>query len=263
MITNISGLVWSRRELVIELVRRELKDRHAGQVVGVMWSFGHPVLLMCLYTVLFAYVFPARFALDAEVEFSANILAGIVCWLMFQDILTRAPQILLNHASLVKQIVFPVEVLPLKTAIACILPFMGGVLFAIGYSGINGHLSAIVIFLPVLLFIQLLAMSGIAYLLCVVGMFLKDTRDIIVVFNSINLFAQPILFNPYATPEVLQWIFMFNPFSYAVWCWQDLLYYGAVMHPMAWLIFPLGSVLLFCFGLFVFEKTRNSLGDNL
>lgn len=264
MIIKIIKLFSSRRELIMELVRRELKDRHTGQIVGVIWSFGHPVLLMALYAVLFAYVFPARFSAgNIQTDYSVNILAGVVCWLAFQDILSRSPAILLSHANLVKQIVFPVEVLPVKTAVASLLPYTGGLIFAIGYSAFKGNLSFFSFALPFLILFQVTAMVGIAFLFSVFGVFLRDIRDLIVVFNSINLFAQPILYNPSATPEILQWIFMFNPFSYAVWCWQDLLFYGSIMHPIAWLVFPLESVLLFVIGWRVFERSKNTLGDNL
>ncbi|NNE36736.1 MAG: ABC transporter permease [Gammaproteobacteria bacterium] len=261
---KITRLLVSRHELIFELVRRELKDRHTGQIVGVVWSFGHPVLLMALYAVLFAYVFPARFADGGfEADFSANILAGIICWLAFQDILSRSPSILLSHANLVKQIVFPIEVLPVKTAIASLLPFAGSLIFAIAYSAFKDTLSFFSIALPLLILVQIVAMVGIAFILSVVGVYLKDIKDLIVVFNAVNLFAQPILYNPRATPEILQWIFVINPFSYAVWCWQDVLFYGTIAHPVAWIVFPLESLLLLVFGWSIFERSKNTLGDHL
>ena len=107
-------ILYSRRELINELVRRELRDRHVGQVLGVLWAYGHPLVLMLIYTFLFAYVFPARFGSAGKMQdYSVNVFAGIVPWLAFQDLLARAPSILVGNANLVKQIVFPMEVQPL------------------------------------------------------------------------------------------------------------------------------------------------------
>lgn len=53
--------LFDHRELIGELVSRELRDRHTGQILGVLWAYGHPLALMVLYMVLFTYVFPARF----------------------------------------------------------------------------------------------------------------------------------------------------------------------------------------------------------
>ena len=263
-ITVPLGMLHARRELIIELVKRELRDRHAGQSLGVVWAFGHPLLLMIVYTVLFAYVFPTRFGEGSSAaDYSVNVLAGILSWLAFQDLLSRAPSIMLSHTSLVKQIVFPTEVLPVKTAIASLLPYVLGLLFTLSYAGWHGNLSWFSLNLIWIIMCQAAAMVGTAFLLSATGVFLRDLREIVQVFNTINLFAQPILYNPYSTPEWLQYIFAINPFSYLVWCWQDALYYGSIEHPAAWVLLPLGSFFMLGFGWIVFERTHHSFGDAL
>ncbi len=257
-------LFYIRRELISELVRRELRDRHAGQILGVVWAFGHPLLLMLIYTVLFAYVFPARYGNSGGIQdYSVNVFAGIVPWLAFQDLLARSPSILVGHSNLVKQIVFPTEVLPIKTAIASALPYSVGVLFALGYAGWHGTISYISLTLPLLIVCQMAAMVGVSFILSSCGVFLRDLRDIVTVFCSVNLFAQPILYNPYATPKWMGLIFSLNPFSYLTWCWQDSLYRGTFLHPSAWVIFPLGSFCLLAVGWILFEHSRHSFGDFL
>ncbi len=257
-------ILYSRRELIGELVRRELRDRHVGQVLGVLWAYGHPLVLMLIYTFLFAYVFPARFGSAGSMQdYSVNVFAGIVPWLAFQDLLARAPSILVGNANLVKQIVFPMEVLPVKTAIASALPYSVGVLFAVVYAALHGTLSWFALCLPALVLCQLLAMTGVAFILAAGGLFLRDLRDIITVFCSINLFAQPILYNPFSTPRWLHWAFLFNPFSYLIWCWQDVLFYGMIKHTVAWIVLPLGSVILFTVGWIIFEQSRHAFGDAL
>lgn len=254
----------ARRELIGELISRELRDRHTGQVLGVLWAYGHPLALMLLYMVLFAYVFPARFGEGASIsDYSVNVLAGIVPWLAFQDILARSPTIIVGHASLVKQIAFPTEVLPIKTALASAMPYSVGLIFAIGYAWWHGTLSVMALTIPLLVILQLMAMMGTAFLLSALGVYLRDIRDIVSVFTSFNLFAQPILYNPFATPEFLQWVFVPNPFSYLTWCWQDALFHGSFYHPAAWIIFPIGSVLTLVIGWIVFEQTHHHFGDEL
>lgn len=253
-----------RTELISELVRRELKDRHAGQSMGVLWAYGHPFLLMLVYTFLFAYVFPTRFSSgDVTLDFSVNILAGVVPWLTFQDLLSRAPTIFTGHSNLVKQIVFPIEVLPVKTAIASALPYTVGLGFVIAYGALYGTLSWLTPSIIFLSIFQLIAMIGVAFLLSSVGVFFRDLREFIQVFCSINLFAQPILYNPNATPEWLIYVFKANPFSYLTWCWQDALYYGTFAHPVAWIVFPACSLMIFMIGLSTFNFARHSFGDAL
>lgn len=266
----MSGLVavwrafYSRRELVRELAKRELRDRHTGQALGAVWAYGQTLFLMVTYTLLFAYVFPTRFASSqTSIDFSVNVLAGVLAWLAFQDILARSSSILLAHSNLVKQIVFPTEVLPIKTTLASLLPYSAGLIFALAYAGWKDTLSWFSLTLPFIILCQVLAMVGIAFFFSAIGVFLRDLRDIVTIFCTVNLFAQPILYNPMATPEWLKWVFYFNPFSYLVWCWQDALYYGYMKHTFAWMVLPLGSLTVLIIGWKTFERMKHSFGDSL
>jgi lipopolysaccharide transport system permease protein len=254
----------ARRELIGALVARELRDRHAGQMLGVLWAYGHPLILMLIYMVLFAYVFPARFGSGAAMtDYSVNVFAGILSWLSFQDVLSRAPSVMLGHAALVKQIVFPTEVLPVKAALAGAVPYSVALVFVIGFAALQGTLTWFAALLPLVILCQLAAMIGVTFMLSALGVFLRDLRDIIGVFCTINLFAQPILYNPLAVPHALNWVFVLNPFSYLVWCWQDALFYGGLRHPAAWIVLPIGSAAVLALGWQIFERLRYQFGDAL
>jgi lipopolysaccharide transport system permease protein len=257
-------LLIARRELVGELIRRELRDRHEGQILGVLWAYGHPLLLMMLYTVLFSYVFPARYgAGDGVQDYSVNVFAGIVSWLAFQAAIVRAPSIFVGYASLVKQIVFPIEVLPVVATVATFMSFVAGFAFAVAYAAWHGSLTWFALALPVLVACQISAMVGTAFILSAGGVLVRDLKEIVGLFCTINLFALPILYNPTTVPAWLEMIFLLNPFSYMVWCWQDLLYHGHIEHVSAWIVFPAGSIIMFMFGWKVFGRARYFFGDSL
>jgi lipopolysaccharide transport system permease protein len=83
------------------------------------------------------------------------------------------------------------------------------------------------------------------------------------VFTTVNLFIQPILYNPFVHIKYLDTLFYFNPFSYLTWCWQDALFRPTAPHPSAWIVFPLCSFGVLILGWLVFESTRPSFGDAL
>jgi lipopolysaccharide transport system permease protein len=262
--TSSLSTVYKHRELMLELVRRELRDRHVGQLLGTMWAYGYPLLLVLMYSFLFAYVFPTRTAGGGgQRDFAISVLSGIVSWLAFQDLLARSTTLLSSHASLVKQIVFPIMVLPIKTAIASVLPYSLALLFTIGYAALSGSLTIMILTVPFLIVTQLTAMIGVALMLSALGIFFRDLRDLVTVFCTVNLFAQPILFNPFATPDIMSWVFRLNPFSYQVWCWQDALYFGSFQHPAAWVVFPLCAISSLGIGHVVFSRLRHNFGDAL
>ncbi len=264
-IANFVRMLWTRRELIAEMTRRQLRDEHMGQTIGALWAFGQPLFLMIMYTVLFGYVYPARFGHQASIvqDYSACIIAGIVPWLAFQNLLFRAPGILVQQANLVQQIVFPIEVLPIKTAVASALPYSVALVFAIGYSAWHHDLSWWALSIPWLIICQLAAMAGVAFLLSAGAVFIKDMKEFVQIFTSVNLFAQPILFNPFVPIRYLHTLFYFNPFSYLTWCWQDALFHPAAPHAVAWVVFPLCSFGILTLGCWVFESARTSFGDAL
>jgi len=264
LVIAFCNMLYTRRELIGQLVHRELGDRYRGQVLGRLWAFAHPLLLMFIYTLLFAYVFPARYGAGTHIQdYAPCVLAGIVPWLAFQDVLSRSSSVLVGHANLVTQIVFPTEVLPVKTVFAGALPYLVAVVFTIFYSAMHGSFSWMVLTIPWLIFCQLVAMLGVAFLLSVIGIFLRDIRDVVQVFCTINLFAQPILYNPHSIPKFLLAFFYINPFSYVIWCWQDALYFGKIVHPAAWIVFPLISLAVFLLGWKVFKQAQHTFGDAL
>jgi lipopolysaccharide transport system permease protein len=106
-------------------------------------------------------------------------------------------------------------------------------------------------------------MTGVAFMLSAGGVFLRDLRDVVTVFSSVNLFAQPILYNPFNVPPWMDWVFLANPFSYLIWCWQDALFHGQIMHPIAWVVLPIASVATLGVGWMIFERTRHAFGDAL
>lgn len=101
-------LLWRRRELVLEMTRRDVVDRYAGQVLGSSWAIIAPLLTMATYMLAFGVIFRSRIGPDDNgTGYVAFALAGLVPWMGLQDCLSRATMAIVGNGNLVKQIVFP------------------------------------------------------------------------------------------------------------------------------------------------------------
>src|SRR5262245_6488857 len=238
-LAEASAFVRRYRLLIAEMTRRELTDRYAGQMLGAAWAIGVPLLTMAVYVFAFMVLFRGRLGpTDDGHAYAAYVLAGIVPWLVLQDVLMRATVSVSGSASLVKQIVFPTEVLPLKVVLATIPALLIGLLVTVVVAATAGTVSAlgILVLLPLSAFLLLLSSAGLAYTLAAIGVFLRDTKDIVSVLLTIGFFIHPIIYPPHQVPAWLERIFYLSPFTHIIGCFRDALIDGTVTRPWSWLI---------------------------
>ncbi|WP_258766925.1 ABC transporter permease [Bradyrhizobium arachidis] len=251
--------------LVLHMTVRELHDRYAGQMLGIAWTVGTPLLAMATYVFAFTFIFRQRLgADDAGNGYTAYVLAGLVPWLAITDVLSRAPSAVSTNASLVKQIVFPSEVLPLRVALASIPQLMVGLAVVLLISAIAGrlHFHAIVL-LPAAVVIYVLTMAGVAYVFAAIGVFIKDVREIVTFATSIGLFLHPVLYSPASTPKWLLPIFYISPASHLVWCFRDALIEEHIIHPWSWLVASVFAIFVFATGWRFYRMLQPSFGNAL
>jgi lipopolysaccharide transport system permease protein len=266
-IAILRSVALRHRELVFELARREIAERHAGSLLGIAWAVFTPLVTMGIYVGLFAFVFPIRFG-DGGSPWTgaAMILAGLVPWLAFVDVATRAPSIFVAQRALVRQVVFPTEVLPARS-VASSLPAWGigtVIMLAVSLAAVGAKPSWAL--LPLLWLAQLLAMLGAAYLLATLGAWLRDLREVVSILANIGLYVAPILLLPAtiaSLPEAARWVIALNPFSHMVWCYQDAVVLGAIEHPASWIVFPAAALATFAGGATVFSRARANIAEVL
>jgi len=265
-LTEASTFVRRHRLLIAEMTRREITDRYAGQVLGAAWAIGGPLLTMAVYVFAFTVLFRGRLGpTDNGMAYTAYVLAGMVPWLAVQDVVMRATVCVSGSASLVKQIVFPTEVLPLKVVLASVpallvgLAVAGTITIAAGATSLFGTL----VLLPLAVLLLLLMCAGLAYVLAAVGVFLRDIKDIVGVLLMIGFFIHPIIYPPQQVPRWLNRVFAISPFTHLIGCFRDALVDGAVTRPWSWVISFVSALVLTVIGWRVFRMLRPSFGNAL
>ncbi|MTV15207.1 MULTISPECIES: ABC transporter permease [Bradyrhizobium] len=253
------------RELLREMVHRDLSAAHAMHGFGALWIFIHPLVIVATYLLIFGFVLGSKLAINADFpgDYSAYILASLVPWLMLQAAIVRGPGALLASANLVKQVVFPIEVLPIAATIAATIPHLPALALVILYKAYVGGLSWMVLLLPVVLVVHGILAIGLSFALSAITPFFRDLRDIVTVFTSIVMYLMPTVYLPDWMPSVLRPLIYSNPFSYVVWVYQDVLFFGTFKHPYAWVVTLLFALLSLGLGYRTFEKLKPYYGNAL
>lgn len=259
-------LLWRRRELLLEMTRRDVVDRYAGQVLGSSWAIIAPLLTMATYLFAFGVIFRSRIGPDDDgTGYVAFALAGLVPWMGLQDGLSRSTAAIIGNGNLVKQIVFPSEVLPLKVALGTLPTLMIGLVATVCVSAIAGRLDplGLLVLLPTALLCYILLLAGLSYLLAAIGVFVRDVKDLIAFLLTIGLFLHPILYTPSGTPSWLGPVFILSPFSHMIWCFRDALIGRDPQHAWSWMVFPTVSLLSFVLGWRTFRMLKPTFGNAL
>lgn len=263
---DVSRSLVRNRRILATLTKKDISDPYPGQMLGKFWAIGHPLFLVALYATVFTFVFQARIGgtFELPLDYTVYILSGLVPWLTFQQAMLRGCAAITSHASIVKQVVFPVEVLPAKVVASSVVTLIVGIVFIVVYSLFKSStLYLTYLLFPLLVIFHLLAMLGVAYCLAGVSVFVRDVKDVVQLFSIANIFLIPAIYLPSAVPSVFQPILKLNPFSYLVWAYQDVFYYGRIEHPAAWVVLGVGGPIMFCIGYRVFRSLRPYFGSVL
>lgn len=265
-LSAVTMLLSRHRGLVLEMASREIRDRFAGQVFGWLWAIGHPLFVIGLYVFVFAVVFRQKVGgtVEMPLDYTAYLLSGLVAWLGVQDALTKSCSSLVANSSLVKQVVFPIEVLPAKTVLACL--FTQGVSLAalVAYAlASSGRLHPTYLLLPVVLLMQVATMLGVGFALSAVGAYFRDLKDFVQLFATAGIYLLPVVYLPEWVPPAFKPALFLNPFSYLLWCYQDVLYFGRFEHPWAWGAAAAIALASLALGFRVFMRLKPGLGNVL
>ncbi|MES2949222.1 MAG: ABC transporter permease [Pseudomonadota bacterium] len=219
------------------MARREVFDRYSGQILGASWVIGHPLFLMGLYVFIFAFVFKQNFGGTADLPFdyTTYLLSGLIPWLSIQEGMVKSCSTVSGSSALVKQTIFPIETLPAKSVLSSLISQLVGFVLLISYVLLNFNwVPWTYALLPVAILMQVGMMLGIAFFLSAIGVFAKDTKDVIQLFATAGVYLLPIFYLPHMVPALFKPLLYLNPFSHIIWCYQDILYFGRIDHPWSW-----------------------------
>ena len=267
---ELARIAIRQRHLLAELARREVSGRYADQLLGGFWAIINPILLLVIYVVVFTVIFPSRGPSNTGnvSDGVVFLLSGLVPWLATAEVLSRSPSVLSNHAALVKQIVFPVEVLPLKSLALPAFNLLLLLTLVLIYSFLarGGLPPGVVVLLPLALALHGAIAVGLSFGLAACGPFIRDLREVMVFVTAAGLFLAPILYTESHIkmfPWALQAVLYANPFSYLIWCYQDAVYFGSMEHPMSWIVTSIFGAVSAVAGYTMFRKLKPVFGDSL
>jgi len=217
--------VYEYREMLFSLIKKELRGRYKGSILGFLWTFINPLLQLVVYTIVFSYI------LSSDIEqFYIFLFVGLIPWLFFSTSITGGSTTIIYQENLIKKIYFPRIILPIayvtSAFVNMILTFL--VIFAvliISNFGIN--LQALC-YLPLIMIVEYLLALGIGILVSSITVYFRDLEYILGILSMAWMYMTPILYTVDMVPIELRPLFYLNPMTSIIISYRDILYYKQV-----------------------------------
>ena len=257
--TTIREEMWKTKGILFNFAISDLKIRYRNSVLGVLWSFIEPLLLLAVLFVVFSTMF--KFEIP---NFPIYLLLGIITWNFFKNGTNFALNSLTNRSSLMTQIYFPRSIPGLSAGItAAIMLIFELMVLGIFMTAFQFTPPITILLLPLILGLQMLLVLGVALPLSVLNVKFKDTEFIWGVVLSAGFFLTPIFYQFDMLPEYMQNILQFSPMVQILTMAHHVVLYG-VLPSLNTVLYAVGSIsVVTAIGYSIFRKYQAKVVEEM
>jgi len=257
--------LWAYRGFISGSVKREFQAKYSNSLLGATWTVINPLAMIVVYTVVFSQIMRAKVpGVDSQFAYSIYLCAGILTWAFFAETVSRAQNVFLENANLLKKISFPRLCLPVIVVTNASLNF--AIIFGLFtvfmiFSGSFPGAAYLAMF-PVLL-IQILFSVGLGITLGVLNVFFRDVGQLFGVVLQFWFWLTPVVYPISILPEYVRDALRYNPMTNIITAYQKILVNGQMPDwSSLWPVTLVAFMLCFC-GMYLFRKHAGEMVDEL
>jgi homopolymeric O-antigen transport system permease protein len=264
---SLTKSLWCHRQLILQMTKREVVGRYKGSVMGLLWSFFNPLLMLVIYTFVFSVVFKARWGVggdESKTDFAILLFVGMIVHGLFAECVNRAPGLILANVNYVKKVIFPLEILPwVAFGSALFHTTVSLIVLLVAQLVLSQQMPGTVILFPFVLLPLVFATMVFAWFLAALGVYVRDIGQITGMFTTVLLFASGVFFPISALPIKYQYWLRLNPLAYIIEEGRNTLVFGHLPDIGLWSIMLAVGMLIAWAGFAWFQKTRKGFADVL
>ena len=251
-------------QLLCNFTRQDFTAQFTASVAGFLWLFLTPVANIIIYAFVFSYIFKIRSVEGfEETSFVLFLMIGYLPWFAFAESIGKSTVLLIDKASLITKVKFPVQVLPLAGTLVPYLTHAIGFTLLLLYLMSQGYTNIMWLTLPLIVFLQFLFTIGLVSVLSSLSVFLRDLQQLVALLISIWFFLTPIIYPiNIIQSESVRSFFMWNPMHNFVNLYREIILLGEITS-LNFLIAIFVSITSYVLGGWLFMKIRPAFGDVL
>jgi len=240
--------IYTYREMLLNLVAKELRARYKGSVLGFLWTFLYPLLLLMVYSVVFSYV--VRIQVEHYVMF---LFVALLPWNYMAQSITLGTASLVQNGNLIKKVYFPRVILPISVVLAGMANYLLSLIILLAALLASGfRLTPALLAFPVLLGLQTLLIAAITPVFAVCNVYFRDLEHITGVFVLMWFFLSPVLYPSEMVPPRMLPFFSVNPATPLMEGYRRIFYHGTWPEwgELAWLALGTAALFVVCWVVF-------------
>jgi lipopolysaccharide transport system permease protein len=257
----MSKIIYRHRRLLASITRVELSKRHAGSVLGMTWVVLQPALLLSIYLFIYMVVFRVRFEGMSSFGYVLYVFCGLVPYLGFMEALTTGGLSIKQNIHLVKNVMLPIELVPVRAVLVGMASQFVSIGLVLLLVTADGALSWHVLWLPIVVALQIMWLSGLTWILSSLTVALPDVTYFVNLFVFMLMFLSPIGIKPEMVPQQFRWVIYLNPIYYLTEMYRDSMLNGHWPSPAAAAIYIAMCAGTFALGSAFFERFKAVLAD--
>jgi lipopolysaccharide transport system permease protein len=247
------------RDLLRELIARDIKLRYRGSLLGIAWTLLNPLAELLVLLFVFSSVFRVNIP-----NFGAYLFTGLLVYGWFQTSLNFATGAIVGNRELVRRPGVPSVILPIVTVASNLVHFVLSLPILFGLLMISGvHITSAVLALPILIAIQFVFIAGLAYPVATIHVWFRDTQHVLRVALQLLFYLTPIFYEASSVPARLQPAYRLNPMAHMVDAYRAVLLRGEFPEPTSLMFLAIVSFGLLFVGVVWFRHASDRFADEL
>lgn len=250
-----TGEIYKYRELLRNLILRDIKVRYKRSLIGFMWVMLNPLLTMLILNIVFSELFKVSIP-----NYSAYLLSGLILWGFFAQSTSTAINSFIGNGNLIKKIYLPKSIFPLAIIFSATIHFAFSLLPLSIILYINDvSLSPRVFLLPLVFLTIILFSFGVSLIIATATVFFQDVRYIYEVLLLAWMYMTPVFYPESIIPEKYMYIIQLNPLYYYISLFRACLYMDVTFLYEKLLFSFLFSLFSFIVGWLFYSRYRQKM----
>ena len=260
--SNPFRLLERYRGVLLRTTMVEVRTQYAGSALGLLWVLLGPLLLLVLYSVVYVMIFRIRPPTLSTAEYVLYVFAGLIPTIAFSAALNFGAGSLVQNRQILLNTVFPAELLPVRSVLVQSLALPVGLAFvAAGVAAVKGSLPIQAIIVPLLIVLQIMFVTGLAWVLSLVTLAARDVQQLLQYVSITLLIITPIAYTPDMIPAPLRVLTYGNPLYYFTAAYQSVLVFGSWPSTLEFGVCVALALVSFTGGFWLFQRVKMTFYD--